>query len=96
MIVQENLRAVGDTETAIFKRHLEYRGRSKRMLMDSVRQKEERVGQEVHSKIDDAVDPSTFLDADQQDMSATHYLRTVEDHVMTLRNNTQKLPGIPI
>jgi hypothetical protein len=96
MIVQDNLRAVGDTETAIFKRHLEYRGRSKRRLIDSVREKEEKVGQEVHTKIDEAVNPSNFLDADQQDMSATLYLRKVEDHVMTSRNNTQKLPGIPI
>ena len=93
MIVQDNLRAVGDTETAIFKRHLEYRGRSKRRLMDSVREKEEKVGHEVHTKIDEA---ATFLDADQQDMSATLYLRKVEDHVLSSRNNTQKLPGIPI
>jgi hypothetical protein len=60
---------VGDTETAIFKRHLEYRGRSKRRLMDTVREREEKVGQEVHTKIaqklDEAVDLNTFLDADQ-------------------------------
>lgn len=86
MIVQDNLRAVGDTETAIFKRHLEYRGRSKRRLMDSVREREEKVGQEVHTKIDEVVDLTSFLDADQQDMSATRYLRKVEDHVMSSRN----------
>jgi hypothetical protein len=28
------------------------------------------------------------LDADQQDMSATLYLRKVEDHVLSSRNNT--------
>lgn len=95
MIIQDNLRAVGDSETAIFKRHLEYRGRSKRKLMDSVREREEKVGHEVHTKIDQAVDLSAFMEADQVDMSATHYLRRIEDHVMSSRNN-EKLPGIPI